>query len=114
MNKCPLDYRFFDRTVTVYRKEGSQVLRKVIENTYLQWQSQQTEDTLGRRTQQKFLMILPGAVQSVLPGDWVMEGIGPELTSWRQVLEETSAAEVGYAEPYYWRGVLCHTEAGRK
>lgn len=114
MSICPIDYRLCDRTVTIYRKQGSQILRQVIENAYLQWHRQQRTEVMGRSNQQKFLLIVPGDAQNVFPGDWVVEGIGPEVSSWCDVTQNKAAGEVSYTEPYYWEGTLCHTEAGRK
>ncbi len=114
MSTCPIDYSFCNRTVTIYRKQKNQVLRQVIENAYFQRQEQQKADTLGQSTRQKFLLILPGNVQNVFPGDWVMDGVGPEAANWCEVTQKKGAGEVSYAEAYYWDGVLCHMEAGRK
>lgn len=114
----PVDYSLCCQRVTVYRKTADSVLRTELDGCCLQWQEQEDSDVLGRRTERKFLLIQPGAAQQVFPGDRVYDGIGPEITmsQWPNFLpvQVPGLGEVAYAAPYYWQGIFCHTEAGRK
>lgn len=118
MDFCPLDYSLCSQVVTVYRKQGQEILRQVIEGCYLQLQQQWQVSELGRRQETTFLLIMPGETQRVFPGDRVFDGIGPEISAeqWTEFLPVTVSglAEVAYAAPFLWNGKLCHVEAGRK
>ncbi len=111
---CPLDYSLCCQTVTIYHREKEGVSRRVVKNAFLQWQDAQQTDTVGRRTEQRFLLILPGDV--VVPGDRVMEGEGPIADDWNLLVpgKVPGLGEVNYAQKCYWQGKLCHTEAGRR
>ena len=114
----PLDYSLCDRTVTIYHRQGDQIIRQVAEGCYFAWQEQQTEDRQGCRRDTKCLLIMPGDTQRVFPGDRVYDGIGPEvrLEGWAAFIpvKVQGLAQVGYVKPCYWNGKLCHVEAGRK
>ena len=118
MSGCPLDYSLCDRTVTVYRRQGEQIIRQVVENCYLSRQETQTASLSGRRETQAFLLIVPGKVQRVFPGDRVYDGVGPEvsLADWSGFLpvKIPGLCQVSYVQPCYWAGEICHVEAGRK
>ena len=79
-----MTYPLCDQTVTVYHREGQQIIRKVVEDCYYHWQDQRAVDAEGVRTDRKFLLVLPG---------------------------DTQAA---YAVCHYIGGRIWHTEAGRK
>lgn len=115
---CPLDYSLCDQTVTVYHRQGLQILRQVVEGCYLQQQVSRREDTLGAREEHSFLLVMPGDAQRVFPGDRIYAGIGPEIGSedWAGFLpvKVPGLYEAAYAAPFYWDGVMCHVEAGRK
>ena len=104
--------------VTIYRKTAEGVTRTELPGCYIQWQEEGSYDRLGRQVQRKFLLIQPGDCQQVFPGDRVLEGIGPEITqeAWNTFTPELAEGlgEVAYAKPFFWQGVFCHTEAGRK
>ena len=118
MKQCPLEYLLCARTVTIYRKQGQTILRKVFDNCFFSWQEQQTVDKLGRRTEKQFLLVMPGYPQQVFPGDRVYDGVGPEVSAeqWPSFVPALvpELAEASYAEPCYWNGEICHVEAGRK
>lgn len=118
MTACPLDYSLCDRTVTVYRRQGEQVLRQVVTNCYFSKQEKRSVDTLGCRKEVTFQLIMPCTVQTVFPGDRIMEGVGPEVSvqQWPGFVPAGVAGlvEVAYVTPCYWAGELCHVEAGRK
>lgn len=103
------------QTVTLYRKTGNKVTRTVVSDCFYTWQDSLTEENEGNRFQRKCLLIAPCAL---LPGDRVMEGVGPEVTAadWTQFLPVSvpTLSEVAYASPKYFDGRLCHYEAGRK
>ncbi len=112
----PLDYSLCCQTVTLYRRQGDRVDRTVVENAFYQWRVRQEKTPEGQTHQVDFLLILPGEEHSVLPGDRVIGGIGPELTAreWPGFLpvKVPGLAEVSYVKPCFWEGALCHTEAG--
>lgn len=114
---CPLDYSLCNQTVTVYRLENGKVSRRVLENAWYQWQTEQVTDEMGTRQERKFSLILPGT-DDLLPGDRIFDGIGPEITekNWPAFIpvQVTGLSQVQYVKPCYWQGTLCHTEAGRK
>lgn len=111
---CPL----CDRTVTVYRYDGKQVLRQVVEGCWYEYADHLLPEGLGSRLERKFLLILPGEPQRVFPGDRIYDGIGPEITAeqWAAFLPVNvpGLSQAEYAKPWYKEGVLVHTEAGRK
>lgn len=107
----------FDKTVTLYRKENGKILRQVVENCYLSREDSLQRDVSGARKERKFLLIVPGEC-SVLPGDRVYEGIGPEigLQQWAGFIpvQVAELMEVSYARAYSWGGETSHVEAGRR
>lgn len=96
------------RPVTVYRRQGQQVLRWVCRG-YYQWQDHRQADTFQR----KFLFIGPGT-QPLCPGDRIFDGIGPEQVCWETFLPVSveGLSEAAYASCYRW-GDHTHWEAGR-
>lgn len=100
---------------TLYRKGKDGVLRTVLEDCFYSWQDCLTEDEEGRRFERKFLLITS---RQVLPGDRVMEGVGPEIavSEWAGFLPVNvpTLSEVAYASPKYCGDRLSHYEAGRK
>lgn len=113
---CPLDYSLCDQTVTVYRKQGEEILRQVVQGCYFRLEQQRNVDAMGCHREKAFLLIMPGENQRVFAGDRVMEGVGPEVSPemWRQFIPALvpGLAEVGYATPYCWESRVCHVEAG--
>ena len=114
---CPLDYSLCNQVVTIYRPESTSISRHVIENAWYSWQLKQVTDELGTRHETLFSLIIPGEF-TLLPGDRVYHGIGPEITGkqWASFLPVfiPGLSEIQYVKPCYWQGKLCHTEAGRK
>lgn len=112
------EYGMCNQTVTVYRKTKEGICRKVIHNCCLQWAEKLRYDRLGRCVNRNFLLIQPGVEQLVFPGDRVYDGVGRvvDLEDWEYFLPIAvpGLGEVAYATPYQWKGVFCHTEAGRK
>lgn len=113
-----LDYSLCDRTVTIYRRQGEQVLRQVVDGCFFSWQIEQVVDTQGCRRETTCLLVMPGDTQRVFAGDRVFDGVGPEIEmkDWAAFIPVKVAglAEIGYVKPYYWDGALCHVEAGRR
>ena len=112
---CPLDYSLCQQTVTVYRKQESGVLRQVIGGCYFEHRDKRTGTLTGNEQERSFLLIMPGNIQRVFPGDRVIEGVGPVVTQWEYFVPETVAGlvEVEYTMPCYWENAICHVEAGR-
>lgn len=114
---CPLDYSLCDAVVTVYRRQGAQILRTVHPNCYFEWQDAETETIPANRQERKFLLVIPGDTQSVFCGDRVYFGIGPQISAqeWEGFVpvKVPMLAQAAYAAPRYWNGRMCHTEAGR-
>ena len=115
---CPLDYSLCDQTVTVYRKLGQEIHRQVVENCYFQRQAERVTDALGSRGNYPFLLVIPGPIQQVFPGDRVVAGVGPEIGAEELAgfipAKAAGVYEVAYVTPYYWDSAICHVEAGRK
>lgn len=114
----PMDYSLCDQTVTVYRKSGNQIIRRVISGCYYHWKKQRTEDETGARQEVFSLLILPGNSNAVKIGDRVIAGEGAQLpvTKWSTFLPGAveGLSEINYMEPCYLDGEICHIEAGRK
>lgn len=114
----PLDYALCTQTVTVYRRQGENITRFVLEGCAYSWKQVREMDVLGCRKETKFLLIVPGDTQRVFVGDRIYDGIGPEVSveEWAGFLPVNvpGLGEVGYVQPCFWDGTLCHTEAGRK
>lgn len=104
-------YPLCDRTVTVYRREGSAVARRVLEGCFYRYEDVSREERFVR----KFLLIWPGA-GDIRPGDRVFDGVGPEDVAWEEFLPVNvpGLSEVAYAAPRHFMGQLHHWEAGRK
>lgn len=121
-NASPVNYQLCDQTVTVYRKEekseGVLYRRTVYKNAFLDFKKTVSVDKLGATESNSFLLVIPGSVQSVYPGDKVYLGTGPEITSGDYWSKEFIPSKVDglvvvkYADPKYWNGKIVHTEAG--
>lgn len=115
--ESPVEYGLFEQTVTIYQLREEQVIRTVAEGAYLQMKTEQTCDAQGHRQEVKFLLILPGEGVSLSPGDRVYDGIGPEISprQWSRFVpvQVPKLGQIQYVKPFYFQGVLCHTEAGR-
>lgn len=111
-------YPLCKQTVTVYRRQGQCVLRQVFGNCYYEWQDCLHEAEEGIRMERKFLLVIPGAVQTVFAGDRILEGEGPEITAaeWADFIpvKVPGLSEAAYAVCRRHGGNICHTEAGRK
>ena len=113
-----LDYGLCRDTVTVYRLEGEQVSRQVLENCFLTWEEQSVTDIYGTRKGTEFLLIHPGKTQAVFPGDRVFAGEGPQITKedWGSFIPAAvpGLGQVSYVRLYRWDGQLQHCEAGSR
>lgn len=113
----PLAFGLFNQTVTVYRLQDNQVQRIVSRHAYLQMLEEMTKDREGCRQERKFMLVWPGDDGVLLPGDRVYAGEGPEITKaqWGSFIpvRVPGLMEIRYVKPYYWRDILCITEAGR-
>lgn len=100
------------QTVTVYSAADQGITRRVIRGCFYHYQRQTDPEGLEKTT---FLLVLP-AGETVLPGDRIYDGIGPEQVVWEQFLPVNTVglSQVEYVTPYYFQGRLHHTEAGRK
>lgn len=96
-----------DRVVTVYRPREGQVLRQVTKAFY-HYKDVWTEDRFVR----EFLLVLPEQL-SLLPGDRVLDGIGPDRVDWERFLPVTvpGLSQVGTVIPWRFRGNFHHLEA---
>lgn len=114
---CPVDYRLCNQTVTVYHKDGDEYIRTVHKNAFLDFRKTHTVDKTGSRESNSFLLVIPGASQTVFVGDKVQLGEGPEITTreaWAAHIpaKVSGLVVVKYADPKYWNGRIVHTEAG--
>ena len=112
----PLDYSLCNQTVTLYRRVGTSVQRWEEANCFYQWQQSQQQGVSGVRRDTSFLLVLPGLRREILPGDRVFNGVGPLEVDWAAFVPAavSGLSEVGYVQPFFWEGKLCHVEAGRK
>ena len=111
-----------NQTVTVYRKAeengATKFVRTVFEKAFLDFRKTVSTDKLGTTESNSFLLVIPGSVQSVFPGDKVYHGTGPEIASLDYWAKEFIPSKVNglvvvkYADPKYWNGGIVHTEAG--
>lgn len=108
-----MDYPLCDRTVTIYRNTGQQILRRVAHNCYYAYEDCLTVSGNVPVFQRKCLLIQPGP-QLLQPGDRVLAGEGPEVTveGWDTFLPETVAglSQIRQAKPWYLDGQICHYE----
>ena len=121
---CPIRYDLLcNQTVTVYHKTEENgvctYLRTVHEKkAFLDFRKTVSVDKLGATESNSFLLVIPGSVQSVYPGDKVYLGTGPEITSGDYWAKEFIPSKVDglvvvkHADPKYWNGKIVHTEAG--
>lgn len=116
--EAPVESGLFEQTVTIYQLRDNQVTRTVVGGACLQMYTEQAWDREGHGQEVKFLLILPGEDVSLSPGDRVYDGIGPEVTAegWSRFIPALvpKLGQIAYVKPYYWQGVLSHTEAGRR
>lgn len=114
----PVDYGKCCQTVTIYRQEGpGQYSRRVCHRAFLELRRGKELSKTGSAGENSFLLVIPGEEIPVRPGDKVLLGEGPEVLSredWAAFIpaKVPGLVVVGYVEPKYWRGKLCHTEAG--
>ena len=110
-------YPMCEQTVTVYRKAGDTVERRVQTGCFYRFTDCLQEDDRGLRFTRKFLLIQPGDAP-LYPGDRVLEGEGPVVTAqqWESFLPATvpGLSQAAYAAPWHWEGKIRHWEAGRK
>ena len=110
-------YPVCHQTVTVYRKEGGTVTRRVAYGCYYRFEDHLLEDAQGLRFVRKFLLIQPGK-EKILPGDRIVEGIGPnvDVSQWDKFEPACvpGLSQVAYVAPWHWEGEIQHIEAGRK
>lgn len=114
-----VDYSMCCQTVTVYRVMPDRLERRVIDGCFIQWNAFMAgEPGQLQWLEEGFMLIQPGTEQLVFAEDYVYEGVGPELTLDEWDLFVLTAGrflgKVNYATAYRWKGVFCHTEAGRK
>ena len=112
----PLDYSLCDQTVTFYRKNGDEILRKVAENCHLSCKYRETTETYGKSLEKKFRLIIPAGSITPQPGDRIYAGIGPEEVDWKTFIPALVAQvyELSYVIPCCWAGEVVHWEAGHK
>lgn len=102
------------KTVTVYHAAEDGVVRRVLEDCVYQHRVVRQESPAGVFEERKFLLLIPG-LDSIVPGDRVYDGVGPEEVDWETFLPATvpGLSQVAYVTRYD-AGPLRHTEAGRK
>ena len=112
----PLDYSLCDQTVTLYRKSGETVTRKVIANAYLSAKVSTPNEPYGKSKEKTFLLIIPENAAPLQCGDRIYDGIGPESVEW-QVFVPAAVSElyeISYVKPCRWDGEIIHWEAGNR
>ena len=118
MSICPIDYSMCRDTVTIYRLQGDQVVRKVARNCFVTWEEKSVTDQSGTRMGRNFLLILPGEKQDIRLGDRVFQGVGPEITKdqWHSFIPAgvSGLGQVNFVKRCCWDGKVCHVEAGNR
>lgn len=115
---CPLDYSLCNQTVTVYHQNApGDYTRTEYKNAFLDFKKTQNVDKTGSRESNTFLLVIPCASQCVFVGDKVVLGSGPEIASagdWAAFIpaKVPGCVVVSYVDLKYWRGEMCHVEAG--
>ena len=111
----PFDYSLCNQTVTLYRRENGQVIRKVIFNAYFSGQIAVPTESFGKSKEKKFLLIIPGN-REIRTGDRIYAGTGPKEVEWQNFVPalEPALFEASFAKPCFWEGRICHWEAGNR
>ncbi len=106
-----MEYPLCNQTVTVYRIREDQVLRQVIADCYLEASEEMA--AADNRPNRKFLLVVPGKVQRVFPGDRVVPGIGPKDIKAGSLLPVAcpDLLLVSKVKRFFWNGELSHIEA---
>lgn len=114
----PVDYAKCSQTVTVYRWDGKDIyIRAVHRKAFLDFKKTVNVDKTGSRESNSFLLVIPCETPAVFPGDKVLLGEGPEVSTredWAALIpaKVPGLVSVSYADPKYWNGKLVHVEAG--
>lgn len=111
----PFDYSLCNQTVTIYRKVGEGVSRKVAENCYLSRKTTTPTEHYGKSMEKKFLLMIPGDFP-LLPGDRVFDGVGPVEVAWKTFVPALvpELCQVSFVKPCFWDGEITHWEAGNR
>lgn len=112
-----VDYRLCDQVVTVYRRQGDSVLRRVFFKAFLDQRRSRDLNRKGGTESNAFLLVIPGDEQSVFIGDKVLPGEGPEIQGaqeWAAFIPANvpDLVVVSHAGVKRWQGRIVHTEAG--
>ena len=110
----PLVYGLCQQTVTVYRKQGENITRKVVDTCYFSQTMGTPMEHYGKSMEKKFLLIIPGNDTPLQPGNRVFAGVGPVEVDWQSFLPTTTPElfTVAFAQPCYWENSVSHWEAG--
>lgn len=140
-NRPPLDYSKCNQTVTVYHvdKTGGAIMyrKTIIAGAFLDFRKNANVEKTGATESNAYLLVIPqgvGGKAFVLPqayaalddktdkytleaGDKVLLGEGADIatsTDWAALLPSNTdgLVMVKYVDPKYWRGEICHVEAG--
>ena len=111
----PFDYGLCGQTVTLYRKDGEQMIRQVVEHAYLSEKRATPAESFGKSLEKKFQLIIPGDIP-LEPGDRVFRGIGPLSVDWQQFVPALvdGLYECSFVKPCYWENEITHWEAGNR
>lgn len=112
--RCPVVYPLCDQVVTVYHREGAQVVRKVFTKAFFDMRTSRKTGREGDRGSTSFLLVIPGSAQAVEVGDKVLLGVGPLEVDWLRLVPPLvpGLAVVSHVDVKRWRGEIVHTEAG--
>lgn len=106
-----MEYPLCDQAVTVYRCKEDTVLRQVLEGCYLELgDSCRSQDV---RHDREFLLVVPGQLQQVFPGDRLVPGVGPRVQRMKELLPAyvPQVLTVRKVKRFFWNGRLSHIEA---
>lgn len=112
----PLDYSLCNQTVTLYRKNGEEIIRKVADNCHLSCKYREATESCGKSMEKKFLLIIPAGGFRPQTGDRIYDGIGPEEVDWERFIPALvpELYEISFVNPCCWEGDVVHWEAGHK
>ena len=121
--QIPIRYDLCTDTVTVYHREMDAdgkvtgYRTTVHGKAFFDNQKNLSVSKTGTKDGNAFLLVIPGDRQTVFPGDKVIRGVGPQVTTreqWADMIPEKVAdlAVIKTVNVKYFAGKICHTEAG--
>ena len=117
IGRNPVRYDLCRDTVTVYHKDGETIKRTVYGSAFLEFKKNINIEKTGSQEVNSFLLVIPCGTQVVFPGDKVVRGTGPEISTreeWAAFIpaKVPQMGVVKNVDVRYWNGNIVHVEAG--